>query len=349
MPRDSNGNMALPAGNPVVSDTPISSTVHNNTMNDLANEIQDSLSRSGKGGMLAPFKHVDGTVGSPGITFDDETTSGLYRAGTGDVRLSLLGSLLMQLSSTLIKLVSHVTDGASAVGVEIDTANALANAGAKLLRVLNATVEKFYIDKDGQVGPHVYSVSGLISTLAAVGATLKGNVANGATAVGIVLDNVNALANAASKALSVRVAGVEKAYVSNVGKGFFVGLDAGGGTISSLVGLALGGGALTGVAAPSPIAITPNANWTSGSGLSYWKDSFGIVRLKGSCLANSGAGNPVFTLPVGYRPLYDRYFAIMTASLSGRYLYVNSDGRISMDPTNGVMTFVDAVSFLAEQ
>jgi len=53
MPRDASGNMTLPAGNPVVSHSTASSTAQNQTLADLAAEIQDSLSRSGKGGMLA--------------------------------------------------------------------------------------------------------------------------------------------------------------------------------------------------------------------------------------------------------------------------------------------------------
>ena len=46
MPRAS-GTYSLPAGNPVVSGTVISSTVQNNTMNDIANELTNSIPRDG--------------------------------------------------------------------------------------------------------------------------------------------------------------------------------------------------------------------------------------------------------------------------------------------------------------
>jgi hypothetical protein len=46
MPRNS-GTYTLPAGNPVVSGTAISSTVQNNTMNDIGNEITNSIPRDG--------------------------------------------------------------------------------------------------------------------------------------------------------------------------------------------------------------------------------------------------------------------------------------------------------------
>lgn len=92
MPRDSSGNYALPAGNPVVSNQVIASTWANTTMSDLAAELTNSLDRQGRGGMLAPFKFVDGTVSAPGITFTGEPTTGFYRAGANDMRWSLNNS-----------------------------------------------------------------------------------------------------------------------------------------------------------------------------------------------------------------------------------------------------------------
>lgn len=91
MPRDGSGNYSLPAGNPVVSNETISSTWANSTLEDLKNAVTDSLDRQGRGGMLAPFKFVDGTVGAPGMTFTSEPSSGFYRAAAGDVRWALGG------------------------------------------------------------------------------------------------------------------------------------------------------------------------------------------------------------------------------------------------------------------
>ena len=92
MPRNASGTYSLPAGNPVVTGTPISSTVQNTTMTDVANALTDSLSRSGLGGMLTALPFVDGTVGAPGITFTSEQTSGFYRPGSGQVGVSVLGA-----------------------------------------------------------------------------------------------------------------------------------------------------------------------------------------------------------------------------------------------------------------
>jgi hypothetical protein len=52
----------------------------NNTLADLASMIEDSLSRSGQGGMLAPLSFSDGTEADPGIAFSNQTTTGFYRS-----------------------------------------------------------------------------------------------------------------------------------------------------------------------------------------------------------------------------------------------------------------------------
>ncbi len=48
MPRDGSGNYSLPAGNPVVTDTTISSTVHNSTTSDIATAITASIAKDGQ-------------------------------------------------------------------------------------------------------------------------------------------------------------------------------------------------------------------------------------------------------------------------------------------------------------
>lgn len=91
MPRDASGNYTLPAGNPVVTGTTIDSSWANDTMDDMAAEVQDSLSRSGNGGMLVAFKNASGLVSAPGMTFTSETSSGFYLAGTNDIRAAIAG------------------------------------------------------------------------------------------------------------------------------------------------------------------------------------------------------------------------------------------------------------------
>lgn len=118
MSRDSSGNHTLPAGNPVVTGTTLDPTWANATMTDFSTEITASLSRGGKGGMLAALRGVDGLISAPAYSWTSETGSGFYRAGAGDVRISVLGTDIVRFKSgTGLQL----WNGASWDTVEITT------------------------------------------------------------------------------------------------------------------------------------------------------------------------------------------------------------------------------------
>ena len=104
MPRDSNGNYTLPPGNPVVTGTTIESGWANPTMSDIGAELTNSLDRDGRGGMRAPFRFVNGTVGAPGITWTAEPSSGFYRAGTSDMRATIAGVDRMRWTGSTVDL-----------------------------------------------------------------------------------------------------------------------------------------------------------------------------------------------------------------------------------------------------
>lgn len=93
MSRDVNGNYTLPAGNPVSSGTVITIAWGNSTLSDVGTEITNSLDRSGRGGMLAALKGIDGTVAAPAFSFTSEPTSGWYRVGAGVIGLSVTNRL----------------------------------------------------------------------------------------------------------------------------------------------------------------------------------------------------------------------------------------------------------------
>lgn len=133
MPRASNGTYSLPAGNPVVTGTTIASSWANNTMSDLATAMTDSLSRSGDGSMLAPLLLDDGVVGAPALSFGSETTSGLYRAGSGDVRISVLSNAVAQFTANGVRAAAGAvaTPGLSFIG---DTNTGWYSAGADDMR-----------------------------------------------------------------------------------------------------------------------------------------------------------------------------------------------------------------------
>ena len=89
MPRSGSGAYTLPAGNPVVAGTTIEANWANTTLNDVATELTGSLARSGAGGMTGPLRLDVGSSGVPALAFSAETTTGLYRAGTNDVRFAV--------------------------------------------------------------------------------------------------------------------------------------------------------------------------------------------------------------------------------------------------------------------
>lgn len=69
MPRNGSGNFSLTPGNPVISGTDISSSVHNTTMSDIASEITNSLAKDGQtvptGNLpMGGFKHTGVSGGS---------------------------------------------------------------------------------------------------------------------------------------------------------------------------------------------------------------------------------------------------------------------------------------------
>ena len=105
MPRNSSGTYTLPAGNPVAANTVIETAWANPTMNDLASGLTDSLDRYGRGTMLAAMKLSDGAQASPSLTFNSETSSGLYRANSHDIRFSVAGVDLLKMTDAGVAMV----------------------------------------------------------------------------------------------------------------------------------------------------------------------------------------------------------------------------------------------------
>lgn len=109
MPRNASGTYSLPSGNPVVAGTTIEASWANTTLSDVANELTNSLDRNGLGGMLAPFRLADGTLGAPGIAFLNETSSGLYRPSASNVTMSVSGVAAMTWSNANVVVPSGIT------------------------------------------------------------------------------------------------------------------------------------------------------------------------------------------------------------------------------------------------
>ena len=108
MPRNSSGTYTSPVA-PFATGTTILSNSVNAELDDLGAEITDSLSRSGEGGMLARMRGVDGTSALPAYSFTSETTLGMYRAGSSDLRISDDGTDISKFTPTGITLYQATT------------------------------------------------------------------------------------------------------------------------------------------------------------------------------------------------------------------------------------------------
>jgi hypothetical protein len=128
MPRNSSGNYTLPAGNPVVPNTLIETTWANPTMSDLGSALTDSLDRFGRGGMLAVLKLVDGTGVQPALSFNSESTMGLYRTGAASLGVSVSGALVAAFTAAGLAVTGAISATGAITAASI-SAPSLAIAG----------------------------------------------------------------------------------------------------------------------------------------------------------------------------------------------------------------------------
>jgi hypothetical protein len=128
MPRNGSGTYTLPAGNPVVAGTTIEASWANTTLNDVATEMTGSLSRAGSGGMTGPLRLDAGTAAVPALAWSTETTTGLYRAGTNDVRLAVATSDVMRWQAAGVSVT-----GTLGVSAAVTLSTTLAVTGAATL------------------------------------------------------------------------------------------------------------------------------------------------------------------------------------------------------------------------
>lgn len=107
MPRNGSGIFTLPPTNPVVPFTTIATGWANPTMEDIAQALSDSLDRTGRGGMLAPFRIYDGSIGAPGLAFTNEINLGWYRAASGIMVAVSAGTAIAQITNTKLESLTH--------------------------------------------------------------------------------------------------------------------------------------------------------------------------------------------------------------------------------------------------
>ena len=233
MPRNGSGVYTLPAGNPVVPGTTIDAEWANSTLEDMANELTNSLSRTGAGGMLAPFRIADGTVTAPGLSFLNETNTGLYRTASGSVWMSVLGVNMAQFST---------------VGLTIPFGKALTAQG-------NASVLGTFGVTGATTLSSTLAVTGALTATGGVVGNVTGNVtaASGTSSFNDVVISGSLDMTAGSSAtitgLNAPVNASDAANKGYVDTQDALKLSLTGGTMSG--NIAMGGNLVTGLGAPS--------------------------------------------------------------------------------------------------
>lgn len=181
MPRDSNGNYTLPAGNPVVPNTLIEASWANPTMDDLAAAMTDSLSRSGQGGMLGQFLFADGSQALPSSSWTNETSAGWYRAGPSDFRYTMVGGDIFLITFEGLAMAPDNLLRASNLGIKgVGAAALLLDAPVNVTGIITAVSGIFTGDVSALNGIFTGDVSALSGTftgdVSALNGIFTGNV-----------------------------------------------------------------------------------------------------------------------------------------------------------------------------
>ena len=123
MPFNGSGTYTLPAGNPVVTNTTISSTVHNNTMSDIATALSSVLVNDGQQ-VITGAQDFNGNElildvdGDTTITADTDDEIDIKVGGADDFKI--LANILRALSGSSIET-DTINETTSAAGVTIDS------------------------------------------------------------------------------------------------------------------------------------------------------------------------------------------------------------------------------------
>lgn len=201
MPRNSSGTYTLPAGNPVVTGSVISSSWANTTLSDLGTAMTDSLSRSGDGGMLAPLLLDDGAIGAPGLTWTTETTSGWYRAAANDFRFVIGGANKFTITSSGFSgaITGTITGSATFSGVITFTSSFVALTGGTTLSSVQPVLRWLETGASANTGRwlmnafggqfNLYTADDIETTVRSVLAATRSGVAVSTVTLGNATDN----------------------------------------------------------------------------------------------------------------------------------------------------------------
>jgi microcystin-dependent protein len=144
MPRDVSGNYTLPPLNPVVGGTVIDITWANNTMGDIATQLNNVFTRDGVLGPTGTFKIIDGTLATPGLAFNSELGLGIFREAQGILGVAVGGNTVGRFQATGFSTPENLGVAKNAtVGGTLNVAGPITNAGVPAAFVPTGTILDF--------------------------------------------------------------------------------------------------------------------------------------------------------------------------------------------------------------
>jgi hypothetical protein len=111
MPRDLSGNYALPPENPVVDGTTIETIWANPTLDDIALQLNNVVTRDGVASPTAPIRFASGTAAIPSISFLADTGLGFYRISSNTMGWASSGIARGSVNSSGNHVLNKATTG----------------------------------------------------------------------------------------------------------------------------------------------------------------------------------------------------------------------------------------------
>ena len=134
MPRSS-GQYTTPSSVfPFTPGTVISSADMNLVISDIAAEMTNSLPRDGTVPMSAQLKIVDGSITLPGINFNSDASTGMYRKGPSTIGFASNGADMLTMTNSTVAMPAALTVGGTAnVTGAVTLASTLAVTGTSAM------------------------------------------------------------------------------------------------------------------------------------------------------------------------------------------------------------------------
>lgn len=285
------GTFVPPTGQPVVSGTVIQSATFNTLVADIGNTFNNVLPRDGQASMSGQLKIVDGTSSIPGIAFNSEASSGMYRPSSGMLGLVASGVEVMRVNSSGRLLIGSTTDD-----------------GTNTLQVTGATKVNGAVTATSFVGPLTGNVTGNVTGTSS-GVTGILPVASGGTGVatltGLAYGNGTGAYTAATAAQLVTALGYVPYNVTN---------PSGYQSAAQLAAVAANYLPLTGG------NVSGNLTFGNNTGL-FFKDTGGTTH---QTLVYSGDNNLYLNMPVG------GYYRIQNAASTATISTLDNGGNLTI-------------------